>query len=312
MLAALVTCAEVADLDADDRLVIPALAVRDVEAEPAVWDDVDVHWSRYDLAVLRSTWDYPRRRQQFLAWAESIRALANPADVVRWNTDKRYLAELADLGLPVVPTTCLVPGEAWTQPRSGRYVIKPSVGVGGLDSERYDLSDDGGRRRGSAHVERLHAAGRDVMIQPYLSAVDQEGETALLYIGGEYSHAIRKGPMLAEEDPGGHVLYRPEEITPRRATAAERAVAEQVLAAVPGGPERLLYARVDLVPGPAGSPVLLELELTEPSLYLGHGDGAPERFAEAIVSWLRCRSAGGHRQRPRSGDEETGKQLDEN
>jgi hypothetical protein len=93
--------------------------------------------------------------------------------------------------------------------------------------------------------------------------------------------------MLTNEDPGVHVLYRPEEITPLVATADQRAVAEQVLAAVPGGPERLLYARVDLVPGADGNPVLLELELTEPSLYLGYAAGAADRFAAAIMSWSR-------------------------
>ena len=291
MRVALATCAEVADLEADDRLVIAPLAARGVHAEPAVWDSADVQWSGYDLVILRSTWDYPQRYQQFLAWAKSVPELANPADVVEWNTDKRYLADLADGGLPVVPTTWLAPGESWAcvPQQPSEYVIKPTVGVGSIDTERYDLSANGDRRRAAAHVERLHAAGRDVMIQPYLSGVDQKGESALLYLGGEYSHAIRKGPMLTAVDAGAHVLYRPEEITPRQATAAELAVAEQVLAAVPDGPERLLYARVDLVPGADGSPVLLELELTEPSLYLAYGSAAPERFADAIVSWLRRR-----------------------
>jgi hypothetical protein len=284
---ALVTCAEVADLEADDRLVIGPLAARGVDAEPAVWDAADVHWSQYDLVILRSTWDYPRRYQQFLAWAESIPALANPADVVRWNTDKRYLTDLADRGVRVVPTAWLAVRQSWTQPRSGVYVIKPTIGGGSLDAERYDLSDAGDRRRAGVHVRRLHASGRDVMIQPYLSGVEQYGETALIYLGGQYSHAVRKGPMLTGKNTGIHSLYRPEEIGSGRASAAEQAVAEQVLAAVPRGSKRLLYARVDLVPSADGSPVLLELELTEPSLYLGHAVGAADRFAEAIVTWLR-------------------------
>jgi hypothetical protein len=286
MRVALVTCAEVADLDPDDRLVVAPLAARGVSAESVVWDANDVDWSGYNLAVLRSTWDYPRRREQFRAWAYRIPALANPADVVDWNTDKRYLAGLAAAGLPLVSTTWLTRGESWTPPSSGEYVIKPSIGAGSLDTERYDLGDAADRRRAGTHIERLHGAGRDIMIQPYLSAVDDQGETALLYIGGEYSHAVRKGPMLTDEDHAVHGLYRPEEITLREAGAAERAVAERVLAAVPRGPDRLLYARVDLVPAPNGAPVLLELELTEPSLYLGCAAGAAERFAAAIVSWL--------------------------
>jgi hypothetical protein len=286
MRVALVTCTEVADLDPDDRLVVSPLAARGVHAEPVVWDADDVDWSAYDLAVLRSTWDYPPRRQRFLAWARTVRGLANPADIVEWNTDKRYLADLAAAGLPVVPTTWLVPGQSWTLPVSGGYVIKPSVGVGSLNTERYDLSDAAERRRAGSHVERLHAARRDVMIQPYLSDVETRGETALLYLGGEYSHAVRKGPMLTQHDAGGHSLYRPEQITPREPAATERAVAERVLAAVPGGAAQLLYARVDLISGPDGDPVLLELELTEPSLYLAYGSGAPDRFADATVSRL--------------------------
>lgn len=288
MRVGLVTCAEVADLEPDDRLVVGPLAARGVHAEPVVWDAHDADWSAYDLVVLRSTWDYPQRRQEFVAWARGVGALANPADVVEWNTDKRYLAELAAAGLPVVPTTWLAPGESWTPPATGEYVIKPSVGAGSLDTERYRLDEIGQRRRASAHLARLHAADRDVVIQPYLSAVDSTGETALLFLGGRYSHAVRKGPMLTEKDSGAHTLYRPEEITPREATIPERAVGEQALAAVPGGKERLLYARVDLIPGPDGAPLLLEVELTEPSLFLAQAAGAPERFADAIVASLRA------------------------
>jgi hypothetical protein len=287
MRVALATCADVADLDPDDRLVVGPLAALGVRAEPVVWDADDADWGGYDLVVLRSTWDYPRRRPQFVAWARAVKALANPADVVEWNTDKRYLAELAAAGLPVVPTTWLAPGEAWTPPESGEYVIKPSVGAGSLDTERYRADNVDQRRRAGMHIARLHAAGRDVMIQPYLSAVATTGETALLFLGGRYSHAVRKGPILTEEDQGDYGLYRPEEITPRDPSRLERAVAEGALAAVPGGVERLLYARVDLIPGSDGTPVLLELELTEPSLFLAHADGAPERFADAIVASFR-------------------------
>lgn len=284
----LVTCAAVADLDPDDRLIVGPLAARGVHAEPVVWDAHDADWSAYDLVVLRSTWDYPQRRQEFVAWARGVGALANSSDVVEWNTDKRYLAELAAAGLPVVPTAWLAPGESWTPPATGEYVIKPSVGAGSLDTERYRFDEIGQRRRASAHLARLHAADRDVMIQPYLSAVDSTGETALLFLGGRYSHAVRKGPMLTEEDSGAYTLYRPEEITLREPTIPERAVGEQALAAVPGGKERLLYARVDLIPGPDGAPLLLEVELTEPSLFLAQAAGAPERFADAIVASLRA------------------------
>ncbi|MEQ4305670.1 hypothetical protein ABNF97_30535 [Plantactinospora sp. B6F1] len=288
---ALVTCAELPGLDPDDRLLLEPLAERGIRVEPAVWDDPGVDWAGYALAVLRSPWDYPTRRAEFVAWAETVPRLANPADLVRWNTDKRYLRELTEADLPTVPTTWLGPDTAWTLPSApGEYVVKPVVGAGSLDTGRYDLADAEQRDLAAAHVQRLQAAGRWVMVQPYLAAVDTAGETALLYVAGpdglRFSHAVRKGAILVGPDHGVEGLFRPEEITPRTPAEPELAVAERVLAALPGGPERPLYARVDLIPGPDGAPVLVELELTEPSLFLAHEPGAADRLADAIAARL--------------------------
>ncbi|HEX8343715.1 MAG TPA: hypothetical protein VF657_03075 [Actinoplanes sp.] len=295
--AALVTCAALPDLDPDDRLLRAALTARGVAVEAPVWDDTGVDWDRYDLVVLRSPWDYPARRGEFVSWATRVPRLANPADVVAWNTDKRYLADLAEAGVPVVPTRWLEPGSTWTPPAAGEYVVKPTVGAGSVDAGRYHLADAGQRALAVAHLDRLHAAGRTAMLQPYLSAVDSAGETAVLCFAGpegalDVSHAIRKGPMLDGPDLGDPDLYRPEDITARTATAAELAVVRRTLAAIPGGAERLLYARVDLVPGADGGPVLMELELTEPSLFLGYAVGAAERLASAVVARIRQSGAG--------------------
>jgi hypothetical protein len=329
---ALVTCAELPDLDPDDRLLIAPLADAGVFAEPTVWDDQSVDWARYDLVVLRSPWDYVARRDDFVAWAGTVPSLANPAEVVVWNTDKRYLDVLAETGVPVVATTWVAPADRWQAPGAGAWVIKPAVGAGSLDTGRYDLSDPEHRPLAAAHVARLQAAGRLTMVQPYLPAVDTHGETALLYFGGAYSHAVRKGPMLTGPAAGVEGLYVPEEITARVPTPAQREVAARALAAIPGGAGRLLYARVDLIPGPGrvdlgfmapfgdhlgapsprstpaggvgaadapaadpaaadpaalgGEPVVVELELTEPSLFLGMDHGAPARFAAAILARL--------------------------
>lgn len=288
---ALITCAELPELTPDDRLLLGPLAERGIRAEPAVWDDPGVDWSDYRLAVLRSTWDYPPRRAEFVAWAATVPALANPVDLVCWNTDKRYLRELAAAGVPTVPTTWLDPEGVWEHPSDhGEYVIKPVVGAGSMDTGRYDLADATHRELATAQVKRLQAAGRLVMVQPYLTAVDTAGETALLFVAGSsglgFSHAIRKGPILAGPDCGTEGLFRPEQITPRTAGEDELAVAERVLAALPGGPERPLYARVDLIPGPDGAPVLIEVELTEPSLFLAHDPGAAGRLADAIAARL--------------------------
>jgi hypothetical protein len=295
---ALVTCAELPDLDPDDRRLLRPLGRLGVEPVAAVWDDPEVDWSGFDLAVLRSTWDYPARRSQFVTWAGSVPRLANPGDIVAWNTDKRYLLDLDLAGLPVVPTRWVVPDETWRPAESGEWVVKPAVGAGSFDVGRYQLADPTDRRRAAEHVSRLQHAGQMVLLQPYLQSADRYGETAVIFIasphGGApaYSHAIRKGPMLAarsgpreqpepaEPEPA---LYRPERISSRVPTVIELAVARRTVAEVPGGPERLLYARVDLIPGRDGRPLVVELELTEPSLFLGYAPGAATLLATAIA-----------------------------
>ncbi|MDR7277994.1 ATP-grasp domain-containing protein [Catenuloplanes atrovinosus] len=289
---AVVTAASLPDLEPDDRLILAPLATAGITAEPVVWTDPAADWSAYDLVVLRSPWDYTERRADFLAWIASVPRLLNPADVVVWNTEKTYLRDLAAAGVPVTETRWIGGGDVWTPPEAGEWVVKPAVGAGSVDAGRYDLGDPEHRELAELHVERLLAAARLVMVQPYLSAVDTDGETALLYFTDPatgtltYSHAIRKGAMLTGPDTGVEGLYRQERIDPRTATEAQRAVAECALAAIPGGTERLLYARVDLLPGPGGDPVVVELELTEPSLFFGFDPDAPARFAAAVAAHL--------------------------
>jgi glutathione synthase/RimK-type ligase-like ATP-grasp enzyme len=287
---ALVTCAELPDLEPDDRLLIEPLARRGIAARPEVWDDSGVNWAGYDLVLLRSPWDYARRREEFVAWAAGVPRLANPAAIVAGNTDKRYLARLAEAGVPVVPTQWLEPGSDWLPGCDGVVVVKPAVSAGSYETGRYDLADPAQRRLATAHADRLRAHGQVVMVQPYLAAVDSAGETALLYFAGRYSHAIRKGAML--EGPYDQLtgLYREERIDRREPSPAEREAADRVLAAAGTvlGAADLLYARVDLIPAADGTPTLVELELTEPSLFLGHDPGAVDRFADAIAARLRA------------------------
>jgi hypothetical protein len=290
-LIALVTCTQVAELEDDDQLLIDPLDEHGLLATPVIWDDPAVDWDAYGLAVLRSPWDYAPRRDEFVAWAASVPRLANPAAVVEWNTDKQYLAELAAAGVRIVPTTWVSPDAAasWPPPTDGHWVIKPSISAGSRDTGRYDMSRVDHREQARMHIDRLVDEGRTVMVQPYLEAVDTYGETALMFVatgsGLGFSHAIRKGPLLDGPDLGLPGLYKPEAITARRPSAAEQALAEQVLAAMPAGLGELLYARVDVIPGPDGAPMVIELELTEPSLFLGFAAGAPERFADAIAAY---------------------------
>jgi hypothetical protein len=245
------------------------------EAVPAVWDDPAVDWSAFDLVVVRSTWDYTGRRDEFVAWAEDIGdRLVNPPEVIRWNTDKRYLAELETAGLPIVPTRFVAPGE---EPGSipGHSVVKPAVSAGSQDTARHE-----DRAAAEVHVRALVGSGRVAMVQPYLEEIDEAGETALLYCEGAFSHAIRKGPLLLGGAATVEGLFAPENITPREPRPVEREVGDAVMAEV----ERRfgaapLYGRVDLI---GAEPVVLELELTEPSLFFAPDDGAAARFAEAI------------------------------
>ena len=275
---ALATSSALPDLWDDDAALPGALAALGVDAVPAVWDDAAVDWASYDLVVVRSTWDYTWRREEFLAWADAVPRLANPAAVLRWNTDKRYLGELAAAGVPVVPTTYVAPGEAHVVP-AHEHVVKPTVSAGARDTARFAAGEDS-----TAHAAALLAAGRTVMVQPYQAAVDEAGETSLLAFLGELGHAARKAPVLVPTLADSLAV----EVTPREPSPAELAVARQVLAALPFDAP-LLYARVDLVPGPDG-PLLLELEVTEPCLFLQQAPGATERFAAAVVSCLGLRS----------------------
>ncbi|HEY8581383.1 MAG TPA: hypothetical protein VIL49_00490 [Capillimicrobium sp.] len=269
-------------LDDEEILVVPELERRGLEVALPVWDDPSVDWDAFDLVVVRTTWDYPERRDEFLAWARRVPRLANPADVLAWNTDKRYLGELADAGLPVVPTTFVAPGEPFAAPDADELVVKPTVSAGSRDTARYLRADAG---RAAAHVARLHAAGRTAMVQPYLGEVDDAGETALLFLDGELSHAIRKGPLLERGKEGPSGLFAEEDIQPREPSAVERDLGDQVLAAVTERCGPLVYARIDLLPDRDG-PRVIEVELTEPSLFLGHDAGAPARLADAIAARL--------------------------
>lgn len=278
---ALATAPELPQLDEDGPALRAALGARGVDAGPVIWDDPAVDWSGFDLVVVRSVWDAARRRAAFLDWAQRVaRAtrLVNRAEVLRWNTDKRYLLDLERGGAPIVPTRFFTPQERVDLPAAGDWVVKPAVSSGALDTARY--RDDGAELE--AHVRRLLAQGRVVMLQPYLEQIDEGGETALVFFHGTFSHAIRKGPILRDEVQLVQGLYAAEDIGPREASAQERSAALEVLAALPFAADGLTYARVDLVPGP-GRPLLLELELAEPSLFLGHAPGAAERLADAIV-----------------------------
>ncbi|MDR2374411.1 MAG: hypothetical protein LBD77_10055 [Bifidobacteriaceae bacterium] len=249
---ALVTCSAFPGLDAYDAVLLPRLNSMGIAARAVVWDDPAVDWDAFDLCVVRSTWDYASRRDEFLAWAWSVPRLANPAAALEWNTDKHYLADLEKRGVPVVATTWLEPGQGLRarglhtrMPALGDFVLKPAVSAGSVEAGRYTANDSYARGEAIAHALRLLEAGQSVMLQRYLPSVDTKGETSMVFLDGRYAYAVRKNAMLtgpvssgrmyqAESLAGGH---QPSDAELAVANAAIEAAAAAVAAAAVGAGE---------------------------------------------------------------------------
>ena len=278
---ALVTCAALPGLHADDRHLLRALRAGGVDAEPVVWEDPHQDWHEPRLAVLRSAWDYSFRRAQFVAWAERVAGcttLWNSARLVRWNTHKRYLCDLAARGVSVVPTEVLPAGSrvslaALLDERGWEdAVVKAAVAQSG----RYAMTVPRARRAaGQAHLDRL-LPSEDMLVQPHVRSVTTTGELSLVFVGERCTHAVRKraaaGDFRVHDDYGGSVV-------PEEPDAAALAVARAAIAATG---EPLHYARVDLVAGVEGEPMIMEFELVEPELFLRFSAEAAAAFAARI------------------------------
>jgi hypothetical protein len=274
---ALVSCVKLPEPDADQDLLLQAVRARGVEAELASWDDERVDWSRFDRAVLRSTWNYYHAVERFLAWAERVSAvteLRNSLSIVRWNAHKRYLADLEKLQIPVVRTHFIERGSTESLASAMHVlgartvVVKPAVSAASFRTMRVDGAN---LRDGEAHLRAL-AAERDVMVQPYVSSVEGYGERSIVCIDSALTHSIRKSPRFGgeHESVSGALPIEPD----------ERALAEKVLAVVAA---ELLYARIDLARDDQDRPCVMELELVEPSLFLRQSPAALDRFAAAIA-----------------------------
>jgi len=268
------TCRPLPEADPDEGLLIAALAAAGIETTMCDWRDAG-HWRAAAPTVVRSTWDYIHHLDDFRDWvvrAAAAGPLWNPPDAMLDNLDKRYLLDLAARGVPVVPTVVLERGRpadiaAFAAARRwGEVVIKPAVGAGSFETHRVDA-----RGPEAGGLCRRLLADRDVLVQPYMRSVEGYGERALVWIDGIFTHAVRKTPRFAADSE--HV----SEALP--ITAAERAVGEAALSPVK---DRLLYARVDVAPGPTGDPLVMELELVEPSLFLLQSPPALERLVAGI------------------------------
>jgi len=255
-------------------------------AEFRAWDDPIVDWAGFDRIVIRSAWDYTTRVDEFLAWCAAVgpRRLRNPPGLVAFNADKRYLAELS---VAAVPTAFVGPREA-PPSLEGEVVVKPNISAGACDTGRFGPAAHGAAR---ALIARIQAGGRTALVQPYMAAVDHRGETALVFLGGELSHVLRKGAVLAPDEVAplaagkpaqAAAMLRDDLVTTGVADPAERALADRVIREISERFGPPVYARVDLVMDARGKPLLLELEAIEPELYLARSPGAAERMVAAI------------------------------
>lgn len=281
---AIATCAGYDDLKTDDELLREALRERDCEAVSVIWDAPEVAWESFDLCLVKSTWDYHEKHEEFLAWTRRVEAagtLHNPAETIAWNSDKTYLRELGERGVQTVPTAWvdrasktslqeILAAEEWEQ-----AVVKPVVDLGAKNLHRV-RADDEGCEAALATVLRHHEA----MVQPFLPSLEAQGETSLIYIDGQLTHTVRKRPAAGD--------FRVQSIwggtvEPAEPDAAQVDLAQQAIAALEKAP---LYARVDLVAGPDGLPCLIELELIEPNLYLSTHPLAAKHLADALTAQL--------------------------
>lgn len=285
---AYVTASAARDVDEDLTPLVSALRNAGADVTIAEWDRPH-DWSRFDVAVLRSTWNYPQRLAEFFDWAESVSRttkLLNPLPAVKWSSDKHYLGDLAKNKVPTVLTKFVEPGERpdrrieelLIQPDVHEFVVKPAVGAGSRDAQRFGREETEDAAR---HAQRMLDEKRSVLLQPYLNRVDEVGETSLIFFEGEFSHAIRKGPLLKRKEGPTTEFLAKEAITARVPDAAELSVGARALQAIAF--ETPLYARVDLIRDQRGEPVVLELELIEPSLFFPFAVGRADKFAAAVV-----------------------------
>ena len=268
--------------DPDESIFVEGLRASGHDVAVVAWDDASIDWSVFDLAVIRSTWNYVHHLDAFRTWLAQVSSstrLWNPADAVLWNLDKRYLSELAAQGIPTVPTQFV--GQEDEPPSSailGAFddvVIKPAVSAGSFTTDRFRMGEFGERARAQAFLD-VHRQTRVMMVQPYQTSIDHEGERSLVFIDGKLTHTMKKRPRF---------LSGPIAIEgPIPSSQAEVELAARVLKRFAG---RLLYARVDLVPSASGDLQLMELEITEPYLMLDHCSAALQALVSAVCDRLR-------------------------
>ncbi|MCO6043468.1 hypothetical protein NG895_06075 [Aeoliella sp. ICT_H6.2] len=269
----------------EDRLLSEALARLDLSSMRVSWSDPSVDWSQFRCAVIRSTWDYFDRFDEFQAWLDRVQQatqVCNPPATLDWNMDKHYLADLEQRGVRIVPSrfieretsvqlAALLDETGWQQ-----AVVKPCISGGARHTYRVDASN---AREIDAVLAPL-LEHESFLLQPFKQSIVEQGEDTLMMFGGRYTHAVRKrakpGDFRVQDDHGGTVeLYAP---TPEQIELAHEAMA--------ACDELPVYGRVDMVQDAEGHAAVMELELVEPELWLRLHPPAAVVMAEEIARWL--------------------------
>jgi O-ureido-D-serine cyclo-ligase len=280
------------DLRPDWPLLRSALHDLGIAATTSVWTDPNVEWDTFDLVVANGAWDNIHRPVEFLSWVDGVAArtaVVNSPATLTWNMDKRYLVALAAAGVPTVPTVWLEATDATDQPLAlpwpeSEIVVKPTISGGGFETARYQPHEAEIAR---GHIGRLLSAGRTVMLQPYLASVDLHGEVGLIFLGGQFSHPIGKGPLLRPSAGATTSLVGTEVISTVTPSYTQIQTAHDALSAAEGILGPTSYARVDVVALGDGTSAVLELELLDPALFLEFETTAALRFARVLQAQMR-------------------------
>ncbi len=287
MRIALATCYDLPDWEVDDRPLHAAFEQRGVDLVHPAWDDPTFDWGGCDACLIRTTWDYMERRDEYVAWAQQVDTstkLFNPSDIVLWNTHKSYLSDLESWGIPITPSVWIESGSEINlrQVLSDRgwkkAFLKPMIGATARETLRFEAIDSG-IELACQHLERM-LIRESMILQPYLSSVETEGELSLIMIDGEFSYAVRKLPVPGDyrvQDDFG-ALDQPAEISD-----TELGLAHDIMSVVKG---EWLYGRTDFLRDQEGHLKLSELELVEPSLFFRHYPEAADRLADALCRRL--------------------------
>lgn len=288
------------DQERDIGILADRLGDRGLEVSTPIWHDPGVAWEDFDVAIMRSPWDYPGRVEEFMTWLDDVSTrvpVLNPPELIRWDMDKRYLVDLVEAGVPCAPFEICETRDAVVAALgklgSSDAIVKPTVSAGSA-STGWFAADDPAALELAGHIL---AIGKAVLVQPAIADVVQGGENALIFFNGAFAGSFHKGPILTHG--GGYIggSYT-EDITRGHPSDAEMALGEQVMAALasigaargwPPDACHPLYARLDLALAGGRDPMVLEIEAFEPAYFVDIVPEVADRFADAVVAWLAAR-----------------------